>query len=75
MKDIDKKQKKEIKMQFIRTTDSDTAQKLRESGYTELTESSSRGFCFLNNGKLMFCDDEKNEEINKNIVYSNILCI
>lgn len=60
------------KMQFIRTTDESTAKILRDSGYTELTEQSTKCYCFLNNGKLMF---DENEELIKNIHFTNILCI
>lgn len=62
--------KENKKMNFIRTTDADTAQQLRDSGYAELTEQSTSCYCFLNDGKLAF---EENEEINKNIHYTNIL--
>lgn len=72
MKEI--KNKLKNKMQFIRTSDEDTAKILRDSGYTELTEQSSICYCFLNNGILTF-DEETNEKINKNICYTNILCI
>lgn len=64
--------KNKTKMQFIRTNNKDTAEILRNSGYTELTEQSSTCYCFLNNGKLTFDD---NEEINKNVHFTNILCI
>ena len=71
MKETNKTNKKEVKMSFIRTTDADTAKLLRTCGYTEMTESSSAGYCFLNNGKLMFEeDDEKSEEIKKNMFYT-----
>ena len=57
------------KMQFIKTSDVDTANKLRNLGYTELSEQSSSTFCFINDGKMVF-DDE-----NKKCTYTNILCI
>lgn len=60
------------KMQFLKTTDSSTAEMLRNSGYTELTEPSTTCYCFLNDGKLTF---DGNEEIIKNIHYTNMLCI
>ena len=57
-------------MQFVRTTDPDMAAKLRSLGYTELTESSSTSYCFINDGKMVFEEGE-----NSKIVYSNVLCI
>lgn len=66
------KETKNKKMNFVRTSDADTAQQLRNSGFTELTEQSSAYYCFLNDGKLTF---DENEEINKKIHFTNILCI
>ena len=54
-------------MKFIKTTDVETAKKLRMLGFTELTESNSSVYCFINNGNLTF-DAEKN-----NCVYTNLL--
>lgn len=65
-----KKETNKNKMKFIKTSDRDTAQYLRECGYTELTESSSTSYCFVNDGKMVFGDGE-----NSKIVYSNVLCI
>lgn len=62
---------KKEKMNFIRTTDESTAEQLRSFGYTELTESSSATYCFINDGKMMFEEDE----VKSKIVYSNVLCI
>ena len=59
------------KMQFVRTTDPDTAQLLRANGFTELTEPSSTRYCFINDGKMVF----KEGEIDKKINFSNMLCI
>ena len=64
--------KENKKMQFLKTSDESTAEMLRNSGFTELTEQSSAYYCFLNDGKLTF---NENEEINKNIHFTNILCI
>lgn len=66
------KETKNKKMNFIRTTDADTAQQLRQCGYTELTEQSSACYCFLNDGKLKF---DENEEMAKKMHYTNIMCI
>ena len=60
---------KQNKLRFIRTTDKETRQKLLDLGYTELPQSSSNVFCFINDGKLVFDDD------NKKCVYTNMLCI
>ena len=67
-----KEKENKTKMQFVRTTDESTAQILRNSGFTELTEPSSTSYCFINDGKIVF---EEEEEINSKIVYSNMLCI
>lgn len=67
-----KETKKKTKMQFVRTTDADTAQLLKTCGYTELTEHSSTGYCFINDGKLTF---EEDAETIKNIHFTNIICI
>lgn len=66
-----KKEENKTKMQFIRTTDESTAEILRNSGYTELTESSSATYCFINDGKMVFGEDE----VKSKLVYSNVLCI
>lgn len=67
---------KKQKMNFIRTTDVDTAKYLRECGLTEITEPNSSTYCFLNNlDQMTFEEDEKQEEIQKKIHYTNILHI
>ena len=50
---------------FIRTTDEQTAEELRKAGFKELPKQ-GRVFCFLNNGKLAFSEDQK-----KKVHYSN----
>lgn len=57
------------KYNFIKTTDSHTAELLRQNGYTELSESNSQVFCFINNGKKIV-----NEQLNS-YLYTNILSI
>lgn len=57
-------------MKFIRTTNVETAHKLRHMGYTELTDSDNKFFCFLNDGKQLNFNAEEN-----GIVYTNVLCI
>lgn len=54
---------------FIRTSDETTAELLRKEGYVELTESSSKDFCFINDS------DKLNFEGNKKITYTNVLYI
>ena len=56
------------KKNFIRTSDEDTAEKLRKAGFTELKESSTSSYCFLNDGKLTFSSEDE-----QNIVYTNKL--
>ena len=58
------------KMNFIRTSDKETAEQLRVLGFTELTEPNSSIFCFLNDGKKLTFDSEK-----CNFVYTNVLCL
>ena len=67
-----KETKNNKKTNFIRTTDAGVAQQLRESGFTELTEQSTTCYCFLNNGKLTF---DENEEMTKKMHFTNMLCI
>lgn len=55
---------------FLKTSNKETADKLRSLGFTELTESSSSTFCFINDGKKLTFDAEKNDA-----VYTNILCL
>ena len=55
---------------FIKTSNKETADKLRSFGFTELTEPSSSTFCFINNGKKLTFDAEQYD-----CVYSNILCL
>lgn len=57
------------KMNFIKTSDLDTAKRLRDLGFTELTEPSSSTFCFINDGKIVY------DDVNDKCVYTNILCI
>lgn len=57
-------------MNFIKTQDIETAKKLREEGFQEITETGSKFFTFVNNGTISFSEEEK-----KNITYSNTLCI
>ena len=65
-----KETNKKSKMQFLKTDNKEVAKQLRQSGFTELTEESSTCYCFLNDGKMTFDADT-----DKNICYTNILCI
>ncbi len=54
---------------FVKTSDIEMANKLRSLGYIEITEESSKEFCFINDsGKMLF-------DNNENVVYTNILCL
>lgn len=55
---------------FLKTTDRETADKLRTLGFTELTEQSNGVFCFINDGKKLTFDAEKYD-----CVYTNLLCL
>ena len=57
------------KMNFVKTSDAETANKLRACGFTEITEPHSSIYCFINDGKMVYEDD------NKKIVLTNVLCI
>lgn len=57
-------------MKFIKTSDKETADKLRYLGFTELTEPSSSTYCFINNGSKLTFDVE-----NFGGVYTNIICL
>ena len=57
-------------MKFIKTDKVDIAEQLRVLGYTELLQGDSATFCFINDGKTLTFDAEKN-----GCVYTNLLCI
>ena len=57
-------------MNFIITTDSETADKLRYAGFIELTQQDNGKFCFINDGKKLTFDVEKYDA-----VYTNLLCL
>ena len=54
---------------FIKTSDPSLVKKLRESGFTSVSQE-GKMFIFINDGKAVFSDNEK-----KSLVYSDILCI
>jgi hypothetical protein len=57
-------------MKFIKTSDKETADKLRTLGFTEITEPNSSTFCFINESHRLTFDVEE-----YNAVYTNILCL
>lgn len=57
------------KMNFIRTTDSNTADKLRSEGFKEVSGSSGV-YVFLNNKTIKFSSDAANH-----ISYTNIITV
>jgi len=61
---------RKIDAKFLRTSNAETADKLRMLGFTELTELNSSTFCFINDGKKLTFDAEKHD-----CVYTNILCL
>jgi hypothetical protein len=61
---------KKTEYKFLKTTDSETADKLRTLGFTELTQQDNGVFCFINDGKKLTFDAEKYE-----CVYTNLLCL
>ena len=61
---------KKTEYMFIKTSDKETADKLRTLGFTEITESGSDTFCFLNDAQKLTFDAEQ-----YNAVYSNVLCM
>ena len=56
------------KKNFIRTSDKETADKLRKAGFSEISEASTSSFCFVNDGKLVFSSEDE-----KNIIYTDKL--
>ena len=56
------------KKNFIRTSDKETADKLRKAGFSEISESSTSSFCFVNDGKMNFSSEDE-----KNIVFTDKL--
>lgn len=56
------------KKNFIRTSDKETAEKLRKAGFHEISEASTSSYCFVNDGKINFSSEDA-----KNIVYTDKL--
>lgn len=57
-------------MKFLITSSEETAHKLRYENYTELPQQSRGVYCFMNDGKKLNFDAEKN-----GCIYTNILCL
>ena len=67
---MDKKQK------FIYTMDKSIADRLKEQGFTLLSDNNGN-YIFMNNGVLTFSsdeDEEKRKEILTKMAYTNVLC-
>ena len=63
---MDKKQK------FIYTMDKSIADRLKEQGFTLLSDNNGN-YIFMNNGKLSF-ESEKDKNILTKMAYTNVLC-
>lgn len=56
-----------MKQNFVKTSNKETAEKLRQLNFTELPKQGNF-FVFINNGKMLF-------EEEKEIIYTNKICI
>ena len=54
---------------FLKTSNKETADKLRSFGFTELTEQNNGIFCFINDGKKLTFDAEQYGAVYTNILY------
>lgn len=64
------------KQQFIYTMDKSIAERLKEQGFTLLSDNNGN-YIFMNNGVLTFAsdeDEEKRKEILTKMAYTNVLC-
>lgn len=64
------------KQQFIYTMDKSIAERLKEQGFTILSDNNGN-YIFMNNGVLTFSsdeDEEKRKNILTKIAYTNVLC-
>ena len=64
------------KQQFIYTMDKSIAERLKEQGFTLLSDNNG-SYIFMNNGVLTFSsdeDEEKQKEILTKMAYTNVLC-
>lgn len=60
------------KQQFIYTMDKSIAERLKEQGFTLLSDNNG-SYIFMNNGVLTF-DSEEDKNILTKIAYTNVLC-
>lgn len=60
------------KQQFIYTMDKSIAERLKEQGFTLLSDNNG-SYIFMNNGKLSF-ESEEDKNILTKIAYTNVLC-
>ena len=60
------------KQQFIYTMDKSIAERLKEQGFTILSDNNGN-YIFMNNGKLSF-ESEEDKNILTKIAYTNVLC-
>ena len=60
-------------MPFIITTDSDTANQLKDMHFTLLSEDNGK-YMFINNGTLKFDENGKEIKLNK-MCYTNVMCM
>lgn len=56
-----------MKQNFVKTSNSEMAEKLRQSRFTELPKEGNF-FVFINDGKMLF-------EENKETIYTNKICV
>lgn len=64
------------KQQFIYTMEKSIAERLKEQGFTLLSDNNGN-YIFMNNGVLTFDsdeDEEKQKEILTKMAYTNVLC-
>ena len=64
------------KQQFIYTMDKSIAERLKEQGFTLLSDNNGN-YIFMNDGVLTFSsdeDEEKRKEILTKMAYTNVLC-
>ena len=58
---------------FIYTMDASIADRLKEQGFTLLSDNNAN-YIFMNNGILTFKEDKKQKDVLSKIAYTNVLC-
>lgn len=61
------------KQKFIYTMDKSIADKLKDQGFTLLSDNNGN-YIFMNNGVLTFKEDENQKNILSKMAYTNVLC-